>query len=57
MWDDKIKLIVQQKNLAYKKYLQTKTTDYDTGYKCRRATAKREIRNRHCIPGNNLHHT
>lgn len=27
LWDDEIKLIVQRKNLASKKYLQTKATD------------------------------
>jgi len=27
IWDIEIKLIVQQKNLAYKKYVQTKTID------------------------------
>jgi hypothetical protein len=27
LWDDEIKLIVQEKNLASKKYLETKATD------------------------------
>jgi hypothetical protein len=27
IWDDEMKLIVQQKNLAYKRYLQAKTID------------------------------
>jgi hypothetical protein len=57
MWDDKIKSIVQQKHLGHKKHLQTETIDSEAEHKHRRATAKREIRNRHCIPGNNLHHT
>jgi hypothetical protein len=47
MWGDKIKLIVQQKNVSYKKYLQKKTIDNETEYKHRRSTAKREIKKRH----------
>jgi hypothetical protein len=42
-----MKLNVQQKNLAYKMYLQTKTIGNETEYKRRRAIAKREIRKRH----------
>jgi hypothetical protein len=42
--DDEIKLIVKQKNLAYKKYLQTKTIEKETEYRHRRAIAKRETR-------------
>ena len=41
IWDDEIKLTVQQKKQAYKKYLQTKTINNETEYKHRRATAKR----------------
>jgi hypothetical protein len=41
IWDHKIKLIIQQKNVAYNKYLRTKS---ETDYKRRRAIAKREIR-------------
>jgi hypothetical protein len=40
---DEIKLIVQEKNLAYKNYHQTETIDNEMEYKHRRATAKREI--------------
>jgi hypothetical protein len=47
IWDAEIKLIIQQKNLAYNKYLGTKTTDSETHYKRRRAIAKREIRRHH----------
>ena len=49
IWDDVIKLIIQQKNLAYNTYLGTKTTDSETDYKRRRAIAKREIRQGHHI--------
>ena len=38
---------VQQKKLAFKKYLQTKTLDTEIEYKHRRAIANREIRKRH----------
>jgi hypothetical protein len=41
------KLIVQQKNLAYKKYLRTKNIDNGIEYKSRRAIVKRETRQRH----------
>jgi hypothetical protein len=41
IWDDENKLIVQQKNLSYKKYLQTKTIHNEIEYKRRRAIAKR----------------
>jgi hypothetical protein len=44
---DAIKLTVQQKKLAYKKYLHTKKINKDTEYKSRRANAKREIIKRH----------
>ena len=47
IWEDEIKLTVQESNLAFKKYLQTKTIDNETEYNRRRATAKREIRKRH----------
>jgi len=30
IWDDEIKVIIQQKNLAYRKYLGTKTTENET---------------------------
>jgi len=53
---DEIKLIVQEKNLAYKKYHQTHTIDNEMEYKRRRATAKREIRKRYCNTGNAVHH-
>jgi hypothetical protein len=43
-WDDEIKLIIQQKNLAHNKYLGTKITDSETDYKRRRVIAKGEIR-------------
>jgi hypothetical protein len=43
IWYDEIKLIVQQKNFTQKKYLQTKTTEYEIQYKHRRVIAKREI--------------
>ena len=54
---DEIKLIVQEKNVAYKKYHQTQTIDNEMEYKRRRATAKREIRKRYCYTGNDVHHT
>jgi DNA repair photolyase len=44
---DTIKLSVQQKKLAYKKYLQTKKINKETEYKSTRANAKREIKKRH----------
>jgi len=45
------------KNVAYKKYVQTKTMDSETEYRCRRATAKREIRKDSAKPGSNLYST
>jgi hypothetical protein len=57
IWDDEIKLIVQQKNLAHKKYLRTKTTDNETEYKRRGATAKTESGKDITDPENNLYHT
>jgi len=45
------------KNVAYKKYVQTKTMDSETEYRCRRATAKREIRKDIANPGSNLYNT
>jgi microcompartment protein CcmK/EutM len=57
IWDDEIKLIVQQKNLAYKKYLQTKSIDNETEYKRRRAIAKTELGKDITDRENNLYHT
>jgi len=34
LWDDEIKLIVQEKNLASKKHLQTKATDKEQKSHC-----------------------
>jgi len=44
IWDDEIKLFVQQNNLACKNYLPTKTMESEIEYKHRRALAKREDR-------------
>jgi len=44
IWDDEIKVIIQQKNLGYNKYLGTKTTENETDYKRRRDIANRETR-------------
>ena len=45
--DNEINLIVLQKNLAYKKYLQTKNIDNEIEFKPRRVVAKRETRQGH----------
>ena len=42
-------------NVVHKKYVQTKTVDSETEYRCRRATAKREIRKDIANLGNNLY--
>ena len=47
IWYDEIKLLVEQKNSAYKKYLLTKAIENEIEYKRRRATAKRENIKRH----------
>ena len=47
MWDDEVKWLVQQQNIAYKKYLRTKNIENEIEYKYRRATANGEIIKRH----------
>jgi hypothetical protein len=49
--------IVQQKNLAFKKRLQTKATDNEVEYKRRRAITKRDIEKDIANPEKNLYHT
>jgi hypothetical protein len=56
IWDDEIELLVQQKNLACKKYLHTKTIDHEIEYKRRRVIAKIEIR-KVANPENNSYQT
>jgi hypothetical protein len=43
-WDEEIKQIIHNKNLAYTKYLHKKQLEDEIEYKFQRAIAKREIR-------------
>jgi len=52
-YDDGIKLIVNQKKLAYKKCLQTKIIDDQTEYKLIRSITEGEIKDI-ANPGKNL---